>query len=428
VTDVELPTIACPSDITTTNDLGQCGAIVTYAAPVGTDDCSSATTMQTSGLASGSLFPVGKTTNTFEVTDAAGNMASCSFIVLVSDIEPPSIVCLSDISATNDLGQCGAIVNYLAPAGTDNCPGSTTMQTGGLVSGSFFPVGKTTNTFKVTDAAGNTATCSFVVIVTDAEAPIIGSITASESQSYSGTVDVKNCFATTLQGTVDFTIQASDSCALAAAPTLVLTNGAATEIASFAGESPAGSFHYTWSVDDATTVQGTWHATVTAMDNVGNAATSAFMLCVDKAQITGQVELESFVGANRVVTFTATGGTSTKTWDLPLNFSGGVATYTLTEVPSGTTGISAKTAWNLRRKLAVTLDSDGQGTANFTASNELRGGDLNGDNIVNLLDYSILQGNWHTTNAAADIDGSGSVGTLDYSILKNNWRTQGDAP
>ena len=35
-----------------------------------------------------------------------------------------------------------------------------------LASGSAFPVGKTTNTFKVTDAAGNTATCSFVVTVT----------------------------------------------------------------------------------------------------------------------------------------------------------------------------------------------------------------------------------------------------------------------
>src|SRR4030095_5436631 len=148
VTDVELPAIACPSDITTHNDLGQCGAIVTYTTPIGTDNCA-ASTMQTAGLASGSLFPVGKTTNTFKVTHAAGNMATCNFIVVVTDAEPPIIACPSDITTTNDLGQCGASVTYATPVGTDNCSGSTTVQTAGLDSGSLFPVGKTTNTFKV---------------------------------------------------------------------------------------------------------------------------------------------------------------------------------------------------------------------------------------------------------------------------------------
>ena len=45
-------------------------------------------------------------------------------------------------------------------------------QTAGLPSGSAYPVGTTTNTFVVTDGSGNTATCSFDVVVTDTEAPI----------------------------------------------------------------------------------------------------------------------------------------------------------------------------------------------------------------------------------------------------------------
>jgi len=43
----------------------------------------------------------------------------------------------------------------------------------GLPSGSFFPVGSTTNSFLVTDASGNVDQCSFTVTVKDDEAPAI---------------------------------------------------------------------------------------------------------------------------------------------------------------------------------------------------------------------------------------------------------------
>ena len=42
------------------------------------------------GLASGSCFPVGTTTNNFEVTDNSGNTSSCSFTITVNDTEPPT--------------------------------------------------------------------------------------------------------------------------------------------------------------------------------------------------------------------------------------------------------------------------------------------------------------------------------------------------
>ncbi len=45
-------------------------------------------------------------------------------------------------------------------------------QTAGLPSGSTFPVGTTTNTFVVTDASGNTDTCTFTVTVNDNEPPV----------------------------------------------------------------------------------------------------------------------------------------------------------------------------------------------------------------------------------------------------------------
>lgn len=108
---------------------------------------------------------------TSTVTGTASNGvlpdASCSFTVTVNDAQNPAISCPANItSAENPPGSGSAVVTYGAPVGTDACPGATTVQTAGLTSGSAFPVGVTTNTFRVTDAAGNTATCSFNVTVT----------------------------------------------------------------------------------------------------------------------------------------------------------------------------------------------------------------------------------------------------------------------
>ena len=199
------------------------------------------------------------------------------------------------------------------------------------------------------------------------------------------------------------------------------------------------TYHYQVTVL-ATTTNGSHTITVTAEDDLGNTSTDATKaICVDKNQITGQVELQGFTGTGtvpthtRVVTFVATGSVSPKTWNLTLtNVSGDVFNYTLTEVPDGTTHLSAKTAWSLRSNVAVAL-VDGQATADFTGTGSgtpfggmLRGGDINGTNGVNILDYAVLKLNWLTSNAVADINGNGGVGITDYSIMKDNWFKAGD--
>lgn len=82
VNDTELPTILCPSNIVLEVTCPT-GAIATYVAPEGMDNCPGQTTQRTAGLASGSVFPVGTTTVTHTVTDASGNTASCDFTVTV---------------------------------------------------------------------------------------------------------------------------------------------------------------------------------------------------------------------------------------------------------------------------------------------------------------------------------------------------------
>ena len=47
--------------------------------------------------------------------------------------------------------------------------GPSIEQTGGLPSGSYFPIGTTTNTFVVTDIYGNTTDCEFDVTMVEFE-------------------------------------------------------------------------------------------------------------------------------------------------------------------------------------------------------------------------------------------------------------------
>ena len=178
VEDDDAPTVAdCPADINTSNDAGQCGAVVTYDAPAFNDNCPygpvpgggtnlSGTLVE--GLPSGALFPLGTTTVTYAYTDAAGNSASCSFEVTITDTQIPEITCpdnivvaangslLSGTATIASFGPCGVTLSYPAPVGTDNCSGSVTSLTSGLGAGPnyFHYGGFSTETYTVIDAAG----------------------------------------------------------------------------------------------------------------------------------------------------------------------------------------------------------------------------------------------------------------------------------
>jgi hypothetical protein len=185
VNDTEPPTISCPSNITKDNDPGTCGAVVTYTTPVGSDNCPGATTAQTAGLPSGSTFPVGTTTNTFEVTDSSGNKTSCSFTVTVNDVENPVISCPSS-QTLEPTCPSGAVATWTEPVGTDNCPGAVTTRTG-PAPGSVFPVGTTTVTYTVNDAHGHSASCSFTITVKTVSQTISDLKASVNSSSLTGT-------------------------------------------------------------------------------------------------------------------------------------------------------------------------------------------------------------------------------------------------
>ncbi len=171
--DMVTPVIICPASFTVVNDPGLCSKVVSYSAPTGSDNCGNAMISQLQGIASGSTFPVGATQNIFRVTDVSGNSSTCSFSVVVSDIEAPTISCPANIIGNNDLGLCTKVVAYNLPNVTDNCPSVTVTQLQGLPTNSIFPIGSTTNAYLATDGAGNSASCAFTITILDNELPVI---------------------------------------------------------------------------------------------------------------------------------------------------------------------------------------------------------------------------------------------------------------
>jgi gliding motility-associated-like protein len=258
ITDDENPSISCPSDISVNNDQGICGAVVNFSIPQTDDNCGVQSVIQTAGLPSGSLFPIGTTTNTFVVTDIHGNTATCSFTVTVTDNEGPRIVCPSDITVNNDAGLCSAVVNFNTPSFTDNCDGqfpATVSQLAGLPSGSAFPVGTTLNRFKVEDSFGNSDTCEFSVTVIDNENPtitcpsnIVQTTSSSEIISCDADVEISQP-------------QTNDNCGVQS-----VTNNY-TGIADASGVYPVGTTTVTYTVTDIHGNSSTCSFTVTVTDN-----------------------------------------------------------------------------------------------------------------------------------------------------------------
>jgi hypothetical protein len=182
------PVIMCTSDIMQTADAGLCTTVVTYTAPIGTDNCPDAITTQTAGIASGDPFPVGITTNTFEVTDASGNSVSCSFDVIVTDDEMPVASCQDITIQLDALGAALIVVSDIDGGSSDNC--SIASSSIDVSSFDCTNIGANNVVLTVTDASGNVSSCTAVVTVEDVIAPVISCLDITVFLDGSGTVSI----------------------------------------------------------------------------------------------------------------------------------------------------------------------------------------------------------------------------------------------
>jgi hypothetical protein len=185
VNDGQKPIVNCPANINVNNSPGRCDATVSYTAAA-SDNCGPVAAVCTPP--SGSSFPVGVTTVKCVVTDAAGNKDSCTFMVTVRDTEPPSLQCPPGLTIQRTPGVCLTTGNFQIPA-TDNCAGAVTVVCN-PPSGSSFPGGTTTVNCTATDAAGNSASCSFNVTVLEPGSPAIACADTVVSASVGQTVQI----------------------------------------------------------------------------------------------------------------------------------------------------------------------------------------------------------------------------------------------
>jgi hypothetical protein len=145
---------------------GASGATVIYTLPTATDAVSGAATV-TCAPASGTTFARGHTTVTCSAQDATNNVSASTFDVYVRDTTAPAISVPASFTVSAS-SSSGIAVNYAVSA-TDAVDGTDAV-TCTPASGATFRVGHTTVTCTATDAAGNSASRSFDVVVTTAQA------------------------------------------------------------------------------------------------------------------------------------------------------------------------------------------------------------------------------------------------------------------
>ncbi|GGG42722.1 hypothetical protein GCM10011414_10420 [Croceivirga lutea] len=170
VVDTIAPVISCVEDIVVSVLPGECTAVVAVAEPSFSDNCGSGLSISSSGLPTDGIFPVGSTVVTYTATDASGNSNSCSVTVTVNDSDVPTAVCTDISLEVFPEGSVSITASDIDGGSTDAC-GSVSLSASKL---SFSAIDEGANAVEltVTDASGNTSSCTATVTVTVSDVPL----------------------------------------------------------------------------------------------------------------------------------------------------------------------------------------------------------------------------------------------------------------
>src|SRR5207253_1222706 len=154
--------VSAPADKTANNTAGQCSASVDAGTANATDNCPGVAVAgsRSDGKALTDAYPVGSTTLSWTATDKAGNSATATQTVTVSDNEKPEISAPANVVVNSDEGLNTARVDPGKATATDNCPdvAVTGVRSDGRALTDPYPLGTTLINWTATDQAGNTAT------------------------------------------------------------------------------------------------------------------------------------------------------------------------------------------------------------------------------------------------------------------------------
>ncbi len=204
VDDVDPIVTGCPANIVNIpNEAGSCIATVAWTRPIAIDNCSGALIASSKsfidpdgnvfpiitggGAQDFGVFPVGTSQVNYVWTDGSGNTSTCQFTVTVVDVEAPTLTC-SGNQVLNSICINAIVPDYRGLANIfDNCqnngftvtqiptPGTLVSLVTTLVNGSTFQVRlivKDAANNPNPDPAGGANECTFMVTLSDQDAPI----------------------------------------------------------------------------------------------------------------------------------------------------------------------------------------------------------------------------------------------------------------
>jgi hypothetical protein len=90
--------------------------------------------------------------------------------------------------------------------------------------------------------------------------------------------------------------------------------------------------------------------------------------------------------------------------------------------PSYPVNLYAKAPKQLSKKILIASES-----VTDVDFGQLLTGDLNNDDIINSMDFSLINKYWNQANDLADLNKDGFINSLDFSVLNKNWGKSGDA-
>eukprot|EP00912_Choanoflagellata_sp_UC4_P002365 UC4_evm1s1489 len=181
VIDRVVPNITCPPDMDVPMDHGaKTVSSFTYPEATGTDnmgnDGITFAYLYQSGTVRVPPFSAGINTLSAYAKDANSNIAACTFAVNIVDKEAPRIPeCPANVTINAEPGKTTSqhTISTVVPP-TDNVEvTNTTFMPLAANNSHFFSLGQNFVSFIASDAAGNTANCSFSVTVVDSEPPEI---------------------------------------------------------------------------------------------------------------------------------------------------------------------------------------------------------------------------------------------------------------
>ncbi len=185
-------------------------------------------------------------------------------------------------------------------------------------------------------------------------------------------------------------------------------------------------YNFSWNTTTAT--NATHNLTVKAYDGATPAnvtTSSAVSVVVDNSPPTAPTSLR--MTGNSLTTIALAWNASTDNIAVT-NYKLSRNGTPIATIPNGTltysdSGLTSTTTYSY---VLVATDAAGNTSTAATlsvATVAAKPGDLNGDNLVNITDLSILLSNWNTTNSVADINKDGIVNIFDLSILLSNYGT-----